>query len=240
VSIVTEHTTTSTAEDRRRHVLAGASAMAPWLLGIVPYGVVIGISAAEANVPIFAGWLTGPLIFSGSAQVATIQLLDSGAAPSVVIAAALAVNLRLVLYSATMARHWRGTARRWQALAAYAVIDPSVLVGVDGYQRAASPKDGHLHYLGGAVVLWVSWLGAITIGATVGAGVPHGLHLELIIPLFLVGEVARRLTDRATKWAVSVAVVLAVVGRSVPLHLGALVAIAGGLAAALTTKDTDR
>jgi hypothetical protein len=62
----------------------------------------------------------------------------------------------------------------------------------------------------------------------------------LVIPLFLVGEVARRLTDRATKVAALVAVVLAVLGRSIPLHLGVLVAIAGGVTAALSTKDTDR
>jgi branched chain amino acid efflux pump len=231
---------TITAEDHRRHLLAGARAMTPWLLGIVPYGLVIGISATQAHIPALACWLTGPLIFSGSAQVATIQLLDRGAAPFVVIAAALAVNLRLVLYSATMARHWRGTSRRWQALAAYVLVDPSVVVGSDGYEDAAKPMDGHLHYLGGAAALWVAWVGAITVGATVGGGLPRGLHLELIIPLFLVGEVARRLTDRATKLAVAVAVVLAVLGRPVPLHLGALVAIGGGIAVALAMTEADR
>jgi predicted branched-subunit amino acid permease len=214
--------------------------MVPWLVGIVPYGLVVGISAAQAELPTLVGWLTGPLIFAGSAQVATIQLLDSGAAPFVVIAAALAVNARLVLYSATMARHWRGTTRRYRALAAYVLVDPSVVVGVDGYQRVTTPAHGHLHYLGGAATLWVAWVGSITVGATVGAGLPHWLHLELVIPLFLVGEVARRLTDRATKVAALVAVVLAVLGRSIPLHLGVLVAIAGGVTAALSTKDTDR
>jgi predicted branched-subunit amino acid permease len=240
VRAVTADATTPTAADRWRHLLAGAGAMMPWLLGLVPYGLVIGISAAQADVPTVAGWLTGPLIFAGSAQVATIQLLDSGAAPLVVIAAALAVNLRLVLYSATMARHWRGTSRRWQAIAAYAVVDPSVVVGIGGYERAARPSDGHLYYLGGAATLWIAWQAAITVGATVGAVFPHGLHLELVIPLFLVGEVARRLTNRATKVAVLAAVVLAIVGRSVPVHLGTLVAIAGGIAAALFTRESDR
>jgi predicted branched-subunit amino acid permease len=55
-------------------------------------------------MPSPVGWLTAPLIFSGSAQVASIELLAAGAAPLVVVAAVLAINLRLVLYSATMAR----------------------------------------------------------------------------------------------------------------------------------------
>jgi predicted branched-subunit amino acid permease len=59
-------------------------------------------------------------VFGGSARFVAIQLLDRGAALLVVVAAVVAVNLRLVLYSATMARHWRGTRRAWQGFAAVA------------------------------------------------------------------------------------------------------------------------
>ena len=52
----------------RRDIAAGARAMAPWLAGVVPFGLVIGVSAAQADIPTLAGWLTGPLIYAGSAQ----------------------------------------------------------------------------------------------------------------------------------------------------------------------------
>jgi predicted branched-subunit amino acid permease len=158
---------------RRGDLAAGARAMAPWLIGIAPYGLVIGVSSARADVPTLAGWLTGPLIYSGSSQVAAIQLLDAGAAPLVVITSALAINLRLVLYSATMAHHWRDAPRWWQALAAYLLVDPSLAVGVDGYERTGDRHRGHLHYLGGAVLLWAVWLAAIGVGATAGARLPN-------------------------------------------------------------------
>jgi len=221
---------------RRAHLMAGARAMAPWLLGVAPFGLVIGISAAQADIPTFAGWLTGPLVFAGSAQVATIQLLDDGASPLVVIAAALAINLRLVLYSATMAPHWHGTSRRWQALAGYLLVDPTLAVGVDGYERAQHPTHGHLRYLGAGVALWVTWLGAIAVGATAGASLPSGLHLEMVIPLFLIGELVPRLGDRTARRAALAAAVLAIATQGVPLHLGALLAILGGLAVALATE----
>jgi predicted branched-subunit amino acid permease len=60
---------------------AGARAMLPWLAGVVPFGLVIGVSAARADIPVLAGWATGPLIYAGSAQVATIEMLHAGAAP---------------------------------------------------------------------------------------------------------------------------------------------------------------
>jgi predicted branched-subunit amino acid permease len=223
-----------------RVLLAGARAMSPWLVGIVPYGLVIGVSAARADMPTLAGWLTGPLVYSGSAQVATIELLDAGAAPLVVVTTALVINLRLVLYSATMAPHWQGTPRWWRALAAYLLVDPSVAVGIDGYRGATDRGRGHLHYLGGAALLWVVWLAAIGIGATAGTRLPAGLRLDFVIPLFLVGEVAARLDDRATRWAVVAAVVVAVGAVSAPLHAGVVLAIAAGIGAGLHAQGSDR
>ena len=221
----------------RVHVLAGARAMTPWLFGIAPYGLVIGISAAKSGIPTLAGWLTGPVILAGSAQVATIQLLHEGAAPVVVVAAALAVNLRLVLYSATMARYWSGWSPWWQALAAYALVDPTLAVGVDGYERSADRAEGHLRYLGAASLLWFVWIAAITVGATAGRALPSGLHLEFVIPLFLLGEAAQRLRGPAVRRGVGVAVAVALVSVVVPFQLGVLVAIACGTATALGTKE---
>jgi len=220
----------------RRDVAAGARAMVPWLTGLVPFGLVIGVSAAQADVPTLAGWLTGPLIYAGSAQVATIGLLDAGAAPVVVVAAAMIINIRLIFYSATMARHWRGTPWWWRLVAAYLLIDPSFAVGLDGYRRLADRGRAHAHYFGGAVLLWVSWLAAIGAGATAGAGLPAWLHLEFVIPLFLVGETVPKLANPALRRAIFAAATVALLALSAPLHLGVTLAIAAGISAGLTAR----
>ena len=219
----------------RRDVAAGARAMVPWLAGIVPFGLVIGVSAAQADIPALAGWLTGPLIYAGSAQLATIGMLNAGAAPMTVVAVALIINVRLIFYSATMARHWRGTPWWWRLAAGYLLVDPSVAVGLDGYRRLGRGR-GHAHYLGGAVLLWVSWLAAIGVGATAGAGLPASLHLEFVIPLFLVGEAVPKLAHRALRRAVLAAATVALLALSAPLHLGIALAIAAGIAAGLTAR----
>ena len=149
----------------RGDAVAGAQAMVPWLLGVAPFGLVVGVSAARADIPTLAGVLTGPVIFGGSAQVATIELLDAGAAPLVVVGTVLIINLRLVLYSAAMAAHGRGTPWWWRAGAAYLLIDPSFAVGTEGYRRFAERGRAHAYYLGGAAVLWFGWLAAIVVGA---------------------------------------------------------------------------
>jgi predicted branched-subunit amino acid permease len=230
----------ATPRERRRDMAAGARAMAPWLVGIVPYGLVIGVSAARSDVPTVAAWLTAPLIFAGSAQVAVIDLLGSGAAPVVVIVAALAINLRLVLYSATMAPYWRDTSRWWRALAAYLLTDPSLAVGLDGYARTSDRRRGHRFYLGAGVCLWVAWLTAIGVGAAVGARLPGALHLEFVIPIFLAGEVASRLTNRPARHAAAASVVVALLAVAAPLQLGPLLAICVGIAAGLRAEGGDR
>lgn len=222
---------------RQGDFAAGARAMLPWLTGVIPFGMVIGVSAAQANISTLAGWLTGPLIYAGSAQVATIEMLSAGAAPAVVVATALVINLRLVLYSAAIAKYWRGTSRRWRVMAAYLLVDPSFVVGNDRYSTG---REGHTYYLGGAIVLWVAWLLAIGAGATLGAQLPAALRLEFIIPLYLIGEIVHRMSDRATRRAAVTATAVAVAALSVPLHLGVLLAILAGLAAGITAKERVR
>src|SRR5215471_15825597 len=219
----------------RRDIAAGARAMMPWLAGVVPFGLVIGLSAARADVPALAGWLTGPLIYSGSAQVATIGMLDAGAAPVVVVTAALIINIRLIFYSATMARYWRGTPWWWRLVAAYLLVDLSVAVGLNGYRRLSRGR-AHAHFLGGAVLLWVCWLAAIGVGATAGAGLPAWLHLEFVIPLYLVGQAIAKLANPAMRRAIFVAATVALLALSAPLQLGIVLAISAGIAAGLTAR----
>jgi predicted branched-subunit amino acid permease len=221
-----------------RDLGTGARAMVPWLAGVAPFGLVIGVTAAKAHIPTLAGWFTGPLIFAGSAQVATIGMLDKGAASIAVIATALMINLRLVLYSGAMATHWRGTPLWWRLLAGYLLIDPSFAVGVDRYERPGDRLRAHAHYLGGALALWVAWLAAIALGATAGAGLPASLHLDLLVPLFLLGEVVSRLRQPATRRAALTAAAVAVPALLVPLHLGVALATVAGIAVATATRPT--
>jgi predicted branched-subunit amino acid permease len=214
------------------NITSGMRAMVPWLAGVAPFGLVIGIAASQAaHVPTVAGWLTAPTIFAGSAQIAAIQLLNAGAAPVAVIVTVLVINLRLVLYSAALANYWRGTPLWWRLLAGYLIVDPSFVVGVDRYATEPDRRRAHAHYLGGAIVLWVGWLAAVAVGATVGASVPSGLHLEILVPLFLIGELVPKLRVASSRWAVLVSAVVAVACLTVPMHLGIAIGIVAGMAA---------
>ena len=223
----------TTSRAHRRAFVSGMRAMSPWLAGTVPFGLVIGVSAAQADISAFTGWLTAPAMFGGAAQVAVIEMLDSGAAPVAVIVTATVINLRLAIYSAAIARYWRGTPLWWRLLGGYLLVDPTFVVGVERYGRDDDLERGHAHYLGSAVTLWVAWLAAIGIGAATGAALPGWLGLHLLVPLYLIGEIVPRLSQPGVRRAVATAAVVAAACFTLPMHLGLAVAIVAGVATAM-------
>jgi predicted branched-subunit amino acid permease len=209
----------------------GVVAMAPWLLGVVPFGMIIGVTIADSSVSPWVGWATGLGIYAGSAQLVAIELLDGGAAPVVVVLTVLVINARLLLYSASIGPHWRGAGRWYRVLAAYLLIDPSYAVGMDRYGDRSQGSGAHAHYLGAGITLWVAWQLAIVAGLTLGASVPASLHLELVVPLFLIAELMGHVTTRAGRTVAAVAAFVAIAAVALPLHLGIVAAIAVGVTA---------
>ncbi len=217
----------------RSDFVAGMRAMVPWLIGVAPFGLVIGVSASRSTFPAMAGWLTGPTIYSGSPQIAVINMLNAGAAAGAVVVTALVINVRLVLYSAAIARFWRGTPLWWRLLAGYLLVDPSFVVGIERYESEPDRRRAHAHYLGGALLLWVTWLVAMAVGAVAGAGLPAWLHLEFVVPLYLIGEVVPKVRQPTARRSIAVAAVVALAGLAAPMHLGIAIAIVAGVAAGL-------
>lgn len=223
---------TADAPTTRRSFLGGGRAMVPWLAGVVPFGLTIGVTIASSSIDPLAGWATGALIYAGSAQLIAIELMDHGAAAPVVVATVLVVNARLVAYSGAMAPHWYGTGRGFRGGAAYLLVDPSYAVGTDGYRRHHDPRAGHAHYLGGAVTLWVAWQLAIGIGILGARAVPDASLLGLVVPFYLIAEVVRVARTRSGVAAAGVGGAVALVASALPFHAGAVVAIAAGVTVA--------
>jgi len=212
---------------------SGGRAMLPFLAGVAPFGLAIGVTVAESGLPHLAGWSLSWLVYGGSAQLAAIGLL-SGAAPAVAVVLAVAVvNLRLALYSASLAGEWRGTPLWWRLLAAYLVIDPSFAVAAQSYDGTRSRRRAHLHYLGGALVLWVGWLAVNAVGVTAGAVLPGWLQLGAVGQLYLVSIVVAESRRPGVVPPVLVAAAVAALAVVLPLHLGLVVGIAAGLLVAL-------
>ena len=97
----------------RSAFLAGARAELPILVGVLPFGVIYGALALDAGLPAAAALAMSSIVFAGSSQFIAAQLFRDGAAWFVVVATIFVVNLRHMLYSATLQHYLAGLPRRW-------------------------------------------------------------------------------------------------------------------------------
>jgi predicted branched-subunit amino acid permease len=220
---------------RHSDVWSGVRSMIPWLIGVVPFGMVIGMTARTSDVSTAIGLATGATIYSGSAQLTAIELLHDGASIAVVVASVLTINARLILYSSSISAHWKGTGAGFRAAAAYLLVDPSYVVGMHRYRDER--RGAHVHYIAAGITLWVAWQAAMLTGAALGGGLPEWLLLEHAVPFFLLAEVVQITRTRPALTAAMVGGVCAVAGGNLPLHSGLLVGVVAGVVGALTIEQ---
>jgi predicted branched-subunit amino acid permease len=206
--------------------------MTPMVLGVVPFALAIGAAISASSMTSAQGLASAPVILAGSAQLAMVQMLDAGTAPLVVIASALVINARLLLYAAALAPWFSGQSLRRRLLLAMPVVDQMHFTCTPRFERGDLDASGRVaYYTGAASWLVLAWLGTQAAAITVGARLPESLGLDVAAPLAMAGLLAKALTSRATLLAGLVAGVVAVAAVGLPMHSSLLVAIIVGIAA---------
>jgi predicted branched-subunit amino acid permease len=168
-------------------VRAGARAVAPMLVGVVPFGLLAGAAPAERGLGSGVAIGLSLIVFAGASQFAAIDVLGDGGSALVAALAAWTINLRMVLYSASLAPLLSKESSRTRLGLAYLLTDQAYAVSVTRWDGTDDPKARVPYYLGGALLLWGSWQLCTIVGAIVGPSLPEDVPLEFAIPLvFLV------------------------------------------------------
>jgi len=208
----------------------------PLLLGIVPFGLVAGIAAVNAGFGLPTAVGLSVVVFAGASQIAALELLGQSAPLSVVVATAVVINLRYLMYSASIAPYFREFTARWKAVLAYILTDQAYAISVASY-RSDRSVDRKWYYLGAAVTLWVVWQVTTVAGVLLGTGVPDAWGLEFAIPLVFLAILVPAIEDRPSAVAAVVGGALAVLGAGLPLNLGLLVGAAVGITAGVVAES---
>jgi 4-azaleucine resistance transporter AzlC len=213
--------------------VSGVRDVSPMLLGIIPFGAISGAAAVGAGIPAEVALGMSVVVFAGAAQLAAVQLIAGGASAVVVLLTTTIINLRFVMYSASLAPQLERLSMRWKAPLAYLLTDQSYAVAVTRPEDDAGPKGKGLYLLGASLALWVVWQASTVLGILLGAYVPEGSSLEFVIPLTFLALLFPAITDRATGAAAGSAAVVAVLAGGLPLNLGLIVAAVAGVAVGL-------
>jgi predicted branched-subunit amino acid permease len=225
-------------DDRRvttsTEVRAGAAAIAPMLVGVIPFGLVAGATAVSDGFGVGAAVGMSTIVFAGASQLAAFQALASGGSAVVAAIAACTINLRMLLYSASLAPHLAHEKTGRRLLAAYLLTDQAYAVSITRWQAGDTEPEGRLpYYLGAGVTLWAVWQLSTLAGALAGAALPSDLPLDFAVPLVFLVLLVPTLTSRPALVAAAAgggaAVVAAELGAgSLSILAGAVVGIAAG------------
>jgi predicted branched-subunit amino acid permease len=121
----------------------------PLLVGVVPFGLVAGVAAVDAGLSPAAAFGMSVVVFAGASQLAVIELLRSDTPLVVVVLTGVVVNLRMLMYSASIAPYFQRYRTRWKALLAYFLTDQAYAVAIARYTRdddtdgGTDSGDGH-------------------------------------------------------------------------------------------------
>ena len=227
----------------RAELLAGAKAVAPMLVGVIPFGLVAGATPATNGLGGAAAIGLSTIVFAGASQLAAAEALADGGAALVAVIAACTINLRLLLYSASIAPHLAQVPMRRRLLIGYLLTDQAYAVSITRWTQEADdeaaggpPAPGLDHkvpyYLGAALLLWANWQVCTIIGILIGSAVPDSLPLDFAVPLvFLVLLVPAISSKPAAVAALFGGLVALLADEAGAGHLGVLFGALAGIAA---------
>ena len=193
---------------------AGVRDGLPFIVMVVPFALLFGVVGIEAGLSMAQTMSFSVLVIAGASQFAALQLMLENAAIGFVLLAALAVNLRMAMYSAALAPHLGGAPFWQRALVGYLNFDQSYM--------ALPAKVAY--FLGVALVISPLWCVFTYIGARLGATVPADIEIAFILPIAFLSMVAPMLKSLAHVAAAFVSIIVAISLAGLPAGSGLLIA----------------
>lgn len=204
----------------------GLYAALPFSVIVVPFGMLFGVVATEAGLQVWETMVFTLAVFAGASQFAAIQTMQEQAPAAIVLVTALAVNLRMVMYSVALAPHY-GTAPRWtRALMSYFLVDQTFATAMMEFEKNPNLTMGEkiAFFFGSVTPVAPVWFAATLGGALIGRAVPEEWALDFALPITFLAMVAPMLRSLPHVVAAGLSIILSLALAWMPYGTGLLVA----------------
>ena len=186
-------------------------------LGIAAWGLVTGVAMGKSGMPLPLMVLMSLLVFAGSAQLAVLPLMTTGAPIWVIWVTALCVNLRFVIFSAQWRPYLIGFRLRKRLWLSYFTADLNYVMFMRRFPEPRPGPEQMPYFWGGVVTNWFAWQVPSLVGIFAAEAVPVHWGIGFAGTLALLGLACALLADRATAVAGAVAGCAAVAAYALPL-----------------------
>ena len=224
---------------RQHEFLQGIRAEITIVFGVVPFGLIFGVLAANAGINPWLAWSTSQLVFAGSAQFLAIPLIAEAAPALVLVMTTLIINIRHILYSASLAPKVKNLGLLSKVVLSFLLTDEAYIPTIARYEDVSvDAKNKHWFWLGAGLTLWFSWQLSTGFGIFLGAQLPDNLGLEFTLSLTFIGLIVPSLTSRPALAAALSAGIIAVLTHALPYKLNLMVAAFTGIAVGLLLESS--
>ncbi|WP_225886990.1 AzlC family ABC transporter permease [Nodosilinea nodulosa] len=211
---------------------AGARDIFPLVVGAIPFGIIFGTLAQGSGLSFGATLGMSVFVFAGSAQFIALGLLAAGSTLPLVVLTTVVVNLRHMLYSASLLPYVQGAPQKWKAAIGFFLADEVFAVTIRRYQQPDPSPHKHWYYLGAALAMYINWVFCTLLGLTAGQLIPNAAAwgLDFAMVATFIGMVVPYATTRPMVGAIAVAALASVLANGLPHKLGLMVAAIAGVA----------
>jgi len=220
--------------DRARRFRLDRTALSdaiPLVVPAIPFGFVLGLAITESAMPLWAAWLTSPLIFAGAAQLTMVTIAGT-ASLWAIISAVLVINSRHVMYSAALAPPFRHQPKWLRWLAPFVMIDQVFALAV--LRNNDPPSSFRRYYITIGIVFFTVWNVVVPLGMVVGPIIPESWQLDFAPVVMFAGLTLFAVKRVAAGVAALVGGLVSLAAAGLPDRLGILIgAVSGVLAGAV-------
>jgi 4-azaleucine resistance transporter AzlC len=145
--------------------------ISPLALGVSIYGLAFGLLAAQANMSELQVGVMGTFVFAGASQILAVERLVAGAGATAAVVAAIALNLRMLLVTASIRDVYKNRPWWQLVLGAHMTTDENWALMLAA--RANGRNVGYWYLVGGGACLFLTWVIATSFGVLFATSIPE-------------------------------------------------------------------
>jgi 4-azaleucine resistance transporter AzlC len=223
---------------QKREFLSGARDTFPLLLGALPFGLIYGAVAATSGLSVTAVVAMSAFVFAGASQFIAVGLVAAQTPVAIIVLTTFIVNLRHMLYSATLLPYLRDLPQKWRIPLAFWLTDETFAVTVHRFQKTDSSACKHWYQLGSSIAMYLNWQFWCFLGLVLGNRIPDAQSwgLDVAMPVTFIGMIIPFVKSIPVAVCVLTAGAASLLTLAMPYKLGIVISAFAGIAAGLMAQ----
>jgi len=229
---------TSITPSKTKSFLAGALAVMPLTIAVIPWGILAGSFALEVGLTPVESQAMSAIIFAGSALLVALGMIKAGIGISSILITTLLITSRHLLYAMAMRTHISPLPLKWRLGLGFLLTDELFAIANQAHKgdSPAQHQFDRWYALGGGLTFYLGWNIATLLGIVAGQSIDNlgELGLDFAIAATFIAIVVPTVKKPSILVCVLVSLTLAVVCAVFAIQAGLLIAAISGMAAGMT------